>query len=117
MCVLGRVVWFGRRGVSLFDVSVLLRVGSGVRWLACDADIHYFRARWWCTLSFVLGGVGCLRSDVARAFAPVSPRGSAPNVELFRRLRVALLLTSDRLTTCANGDIVGNGSDDMVTKE
>jgi hypothetical protein len=36
------------------------------------------------------GGVADLRSEVASALAPVSPRGSAPRLELLRRRRVAI---------------------------
>lgn len=39
------------------------------------------------------GGVFCFRFDVARALAPVSPRGSAPRLELFRLCRVPLVFT------------------------
>ena len=35
------------------------------------------------------GGVTALRCEVARALAPVSPRGSAPRLELLRRRRAA----------------------------
>lgn len=40
----------------------------------------------------IAGGVADLRSDVANALAPVSPRGSPPRLELLRRRRAAIPL-------------------------
>ena len=42
------------------------------------------------TVSGVRGGVLCFICDVAIELTPVSPRGSAPSVELLRRRRVLL---------------------------
>ena len=61
----------------------------------------------------IAGGVADLRSEVANAVAPVSPRGSAPRVELLRRRRVAIPFGLGEF--CAKPET--GGKDSMVCVE
>lgn len=67
------------------------------------------------------GGLSLRRPAVDNALAPVSPRGSAPRLELFLRRRMPGLVCPfcsfefDLVRTCARGTIAGNGSDAMLT--
>lgn len=64
------------------------------------------------------GGVLCFKSDVAIAFAPVSPRGSAPKLEPLRRCFGLILCELDfRSVAVAEVDVSVCDVEDMVMKE